>query len=428
MTDAQTTPTDDETDDRNAVRIFVPAPQGAHDQPGDALAKDDLVRRRDALAKEREDLDRRSSALHNGGDLRANETALDDVRRELVARWATMDEIGHILRSESAWLDERRAALADEEEGLRNLSERLGSIENEMNEMHRLSGHSAEYESLRRTVTPIRRERAARSDQISARIAEYNHRYDAFIQTLSSHMSTVDDLTAQLKDWIVRRHNHNDAINEVNTAHALVQTGYKVLDNDEIRFMEDVRAYLGPFRLSDSAKKELTHQFNMLIWKSDDQHIAGRQFELLCVDLLDRMSFGVTHTGGSDDHGIDIQADEMSPTGGRYRYLIQCKLGSGSEPIGTNPIAQFIGRLPDRREYDKAAVVTSGDFDDNAKTLAAERNVVLWNGAWLLEQLVKNNVGFNLGFNVDGYSVRVNREYWDELEKRTNPGRQTPHT
>ena len=427
MTDAQATPTDDEADDRHAVRIFVPAPYGAHDQPSDDLAKDELVQRREALAKDREDLDQRSAAVHDGGDLRADEATLDDVRRELVARWVAMDEIGHILRSESAWLDEHRAALAGEEEDLRNLRERLDSIENEMHEMHQISGHSAEYESLRKTVTPIRRERAARSDQISARIDEYNHRYNTFIQTLSSHMSTADELIARLKDWIVQRHNHNDSINEVNTAHALVRAGHKVLDNDEIRLMEDIRTYLGPFRLSASAKKELTHQFNILIWKSDDRNIAGHQLELLCVDLLDRMGFEVTHTGGSDDHGIDIQADETSPTGGRYRYLIQCKLGSGGKLIETNPIEQFLSRLPDRREYDKAAVVTSGNFDDNAKTLAAERNVVLWNGTWLLEQLVKNNVGFNLGFNVDGYSVRVNREYWDELEKRTNPGRQNPH-
>ena len=422
MTDVQATPTAGEPGDRDTVRIFVPASPGVHHQPEDDLAKDELVRRRDALAKDRKDLDRRSAAIHDSGNLRADEAALDEARRELVKRWAAMDEIGRILRSENAWLDKRRAALADEEEDLRNLSERLESMETEMSEIHRVSGHSPEYVSLLRTVTPTRSEHTARRDQISARIAEYNHRYDAFIQTLSSHMSTADELTARLKDWIAKRHNHNDAINEVNTAQALLRASHEVLDNDEIRLMEDISTYLGPFRLPASAKNELAHQFNVLIWKSDDRNIAGLQFELVCKDLLERMDLDVTHTGGSDDRGIDMHATAKTPTGGRYRYLIQCKLRSRGDAIGVNTIAKFVGRLPNAKEYDKAAVVTSGDFDDDARTLASERNIELWNGAWLLEQLVKNNVGFNLGFNIDGYSIGVNQECWDELEKRTDPG------
>ena len=431
MTDAQATPTAGEPDDRDTVRIFVPASPGAHHQPGDDLAKDELIRRRDALVKDRKDLDQRSAAAHDGGDLRADEAALDDARRELVARWGAMDEIGRILRSENAWLDERRAALAGEEENLHKLHERLHSMDNEMNEVHRVSGHSAEYESLRRTAAPIRSEGAARSDQISARIAEYNHHYDAFVQTLNSHMPTLDELTADLKDWAAQRHNHNNAVIEANTEQDLLATSYKMLHYEDVRLMDDIRTYLGLFRLTVDAKASLTHQFNMLIWRSNDRNTAGFQFELVCKDLLERMDLDVTHTGGSDDRGIDMHATAKTPTGGKYRYLIQCKLRSRGDAIGVNTIAKFVGRLPSSKEYDKAAVVTSGDFDDGARELASERNIELWNGAWLLEQLVKNNVGFNLGFNVDGYSVVVNQKYWHDLEKRTDrtdPEIQRPRT
>ena len=382
--------------------------------------KAELTRRRDALAQERHDLDRRGAAIDDRDDLDTNEAALDGARRKLVARWTEIDEFGRILRSESTWLDERRAALADEEKHRRELRDRIKSIEHEMSDIHRLGGHSVEYESLRKMVSPMRRDHDAHSERLSARITEYNHRYDALIGALNSQIPHLDEIITGLKDWRTQRHGHNDAINKFNTDRALVDAGYEVLRHEDISLREDIRAYLGPFRLTVDAKNKITHQFNTLIWTSKDRNIAGLQFELVCVDLLRRMDLDVTHTGGSNDQGIDIRAAATTPTGGQYRYLIQCKLRSGGSAIGVNTIATFVGRLPERRDYDKAAVITSGDFDDAARTHAAERDIELWDGAWLLERLVTNNVGFNLRFAVDGYSVGVNSEYWDDLARRTS--------
>lgn len=107
-----------------------------------------------------------------------------------------------------------------------------------------------------------------------------------------------------------------------------------------------------------------------------DEDMSGEEFEEYVKEILVRNGYkNVSLTKRSGDYGVDILAKYKKET-----YAIQCKLYA--RPVGVAAVQQAYSGC-EYYGYDRAVVVTNNRFTLQAKTLAKNNDVLLWDGEYL---------------------------------------------
>ena len=103
----------------------------------------------------------------------------------------------------------------------------------------------------------------------------------------------------------------------------------------------------------------------------DIDEMRGSEFEQYMAKLLSKNGYNkVTVTQASGDYGVDVIAYK-----GMKKYAIQCK--RYAKTLGPKPV-QEVHTGGVHYNADVCVVVTNNFFSDNAKTLAKETGVLLW--------------------------------------------------
>lgn len=110
--------------------------------------------------------------------------------------------------------------------------------------------------------------------------------------------------------------------------------------------------------------------------------MTGEDFELICAYLLENNGYeNINLTRTTGDYGIDILADKEG-----IRYAIQCKYYS--QPVGNKAVQEaYSGKT--YYNCHVAVVLTNNVFTENAKVLAQNNGVLLWDRNKLLEMMEK---------------------------------------
>lgn len=138
-----------------------------------------------------------------------------------------------------------------------------------------------------------------------------------------------------------------------------------------------------PF-LSGFSPSELREKKRLEIERSFDDvdRMDGYRFEQFVADVLRVNDFrDVTVTKASGDYGVDITASKE-----KQSYAFQCKCYQST--LGLKPIQEVYSGA---KKYgaDRAVVVTNSYFSKNAKVLALDLSVQLWDRDVLAEMIWK---------------------------------------
>lgn len=106
--------------------------------------------------------------------------------------------------------------------------------------------------------------------------------------------------------------------------------------------------------------------------------MSGLDFEKYCASLLEKNGFrNVKVTPASGDHGVDIIANKDNA-----KYVVQCK--RYKNPVGFDAVKEvFTGKAI--YEADKAVIMTTSRFTDQAIRDAHKLGVELWDRKKLME-------------------------------------------
>ncbi|MFO1540718.1 MAG: restriction endonuclease [Chloroflexota bacterium] len=96
---------------------------------------------------------------------------------------------------------------------------------------------------------------------------------------------------------------------------------------------------------------------------------------------------GMRAVGGAGDLSVDVEGRD--PTG--RRVLVQCKRYAPDRRIGSPEIQQFYGMARFHDESARALFVTTSDFTDAARDVAAKTGVELVSGTELVALAVRVN-------------------------------------
>lgn len=114
----------------------------------------------------------------------------------------------------------------------------------------------------------------------------------------------------------------------------------------------------------------------------DFQKLTPEEFEELVTKLFISQGHQAKRMGGQGDHGVDIRV--LSKNG--EKWIVQCKRWNGS--IGEPTIRDLYGVL-NHMNADRAALITSGTFTDQARTWAEGKPIDLVDGKMLLRLISK---------------------------------------
>lgn len=109
------------------------------------------------------------------------------------------------------------------------------------------------------------------------------------------------------------------------------------------------------------------------------QAIDGYDFEDFVADFFSEDGWDATVTQDSQDGGIDVIAEQMSPF--HQRAVIQAKSNSPDNKVGRPEIQQYSALLREDNQNDMAVVVTTSAFTRGAYDYGREHNVKLIDGA-----------------------------------------------
>lgn len=128
---------------------------------------------------------------------------------------------------------------------------------------------------------------------------------------------------------------------------------------------------------------ESKHTEEIEISMEDVDGLDGHKFEYFVASVLSKNGFSnVQVTKASGDYGVDITA-----TKDRVRWAFQCKCYQST--LGLKPIQEVYAGAK-KYNASRAAVVTNSHFSKNAKILAQELGVELWDRRILGEMVLKD--------------------------------------
>ncbi|MDR1421546.1 MAG: restriction endonuclease [Coriobacteriales bacterium] len=136
------------------------------------------------------------------------------------------------------------------------------------------------------------------------------------------------------------------------------------------------------------------------------------EFEHVCIDLLLAMGYGggdeefAELTKKSRDKGIDgiIKQDKL----GLSKVYIQAKRWNNH--VTEKTVRDFLGALA-AEKVSNGVIITTDEFDDKAKLLAANHNIALIDGHRLVELMVKFRVGIEAKRTVE--ILRIDEDYFE---------------
>lgn len=120
----------------------------------------------------------------------------------------------------------------------------------------------------------------------------------------------------------------------------------------------------------------------------DINSLNGREFEILCLNLLENMGFSVETTRASGDSGIDLIAYNHEPVLSG-KYIIQCKRYSGM--VGLSIVRNLYGKVALVRA-NKGILITTGHFTKCAIDFAEECSIELIDREQLNDLLKKHGM------------------------------------
>lgn len=149
-----------------------------------------------------------------------------------------------------------------------------------------------------------------------------------------------------------------------------------------------------------------------------------RDFETLCVRLLQKMGYGDFSsdsgrvTGKPGDKGIDgvIMADKL----GFESVYMQAKRYNASQKIGDDQIRNFVGSI-DGKKGNRGVFISTSSFTDSAIRYAEERGsnikVVLIDGEHLTKHMVEYKLGVKVQKTVE--VKEIDDGFFDSLKPNT---------
>lgn len=138
-------------------------------------------------------------------------------------------------------------------------------------------------------------------------------------------------------------------------------------EGDRDRTIDRIRAYFGKLRA-----------------------LSPYQFEDLVGDFYRNRGFNVEVTSRARDEGVDVIARRPSDVGTDH-LIIQCKhYPEGT--VGSPEVRNLIGAWQDHPKANRAVMVTSGKFSQNAIDLANRNNIDLIDGSLLCQILLKEGI------------------------------------
>ena len=116
----------------------------------------------------------------------------------------------------------------------------------------------------------------------------------------------------------------------------------------------------------------IPERFPKVFPKTSAKAMTGMEFEQHCAKLLGRKGFhSVKVTPASGDYGADLVAVDKR---GR-KWVVQCKRYTGK--VGSAAVQEIVAAKA-HYQADKAAVMTNSQLTSNAKKLALENDVMLF--------------------------------------------------
>lgn len=116
--------------------------------------------------------------------------------------------------------------------------------------------------------------------------------------------------------------------------------------------------------------------------KERSQRLTGLDLEERCARILERRGWEVRGTPRSRDGGIDVIGSRSDEVGIEQHIYVQCK--DHAHPVGVQVVRELLGALPVGTNLSAVLAAPAGLTSD-ARELAGERGVIVWDDARLSE-------------------------------------------
>jgi hypothetical protein len=136
---------------------------------------------------------------------------------------------------------------------------------------------------------------------------------------------------------------------------------------------------------------------------SELQQIDPYKFEHLIGKLWQKKGYSTNVRQQSGDRGIDVVA-----TDGSEKVLIQAKRYTGKNKVGSQEVRKYATLYQQVSSADEVCIVTTGLFTNEARKLAIDLNVSIFNGEDVIGLLQSHSesiaIDTDLSANVDSVS------------------------
>ena len=143
--------------------------------------------------------------------------------------------------------------------------------------------------------------------------------------------------------------------------------------------------------------------------KQDLQNIDPYLFEVLVANLWQAKGYATDVRDKSKDRGVDVEAQKDA-----YKEFIQVKRYNNSNKIGSKTVREYATLYQQIPTANTVVIVSSGYFTNEAKELAKDLKVEIFNGDQILRELDKHDVG------IDSISSDHQVENTDRSENTTD--------
>jgi predicted RecB family endonuclease len=129
-----------------------------------------------------------------------------------------------------------------------------------------------------------------------------------------------------------------------------------------------------------------------MLTKQNIQDMDPYKFEELISDIWSKKGFKTKVRSKSKDRGVDVVA-EIVKTG--HKEVIQAKCYSGENKVGSQEVREYATLYQQIPTANSVVIVTASEFTADAKRLAGDLNVEIYDGDQITEQI--NKYGVKLG-------------------------------
>ncbi|MCD2203640.1 restriction endonuclease [Halobacterium sp. KA-6] len=129
------------------------------------------------------------------------------------------------------------------------------------------------------------------------------------------------------------------------------------------------------------------------------QELDPYDFEKAIASLWEAKGFETNLRQQSGDRGVDIEAEKV---GAGWKEVIQAKRYTGKNKVGSQQIREYATLYQQVPDANAVVVVTSGEFTDEAESLADDLRVETYDGRELVREISDTGVDLNLAPEENG--------------------------